>query len=81
MVNHCRDTRGYNIACLLVLFGVIVCSLTHIFFFFCSTTVFGVSTESMQLSYDARGNSVPTILLMMQRHLYAQGGLRVCIFT
>lgn len=41
-----------------------------------STTVFGVSTESMQLSYDSRGNSVPTILLLMQGNLYAQGGLR-----
>ncbi|EEF32047.1 gtpase activating protein, putative [Ricinus communis] len=41
-----------------------------------SATVFGVSTESMQLSYDSRGNSVPTILLMMQRQLYAQGGLQ-----
>ncbi|MBA0615381.1 hypothetical protein Godav_015524 [Gossypium davidsonii] len=39
-------------------------------------TVFGVSTESMQLSYDCRGNSVPTILLLMQRRLYAQGGLQ-----
>ncbi|XP_027341608.1 rho GTPase-activating protein 5-like [Abrus precatorius] len=42
-----------------------------------SATVFGVSTESMQLSFDSRGNSVPTILLLMQRHLYAQGGLKV----
>ncbi|CAN4120210.1 unnamed protein product [Withania somnifera] len=41
-----------------------------------STTVFGVSTESMQLSFDSRGNSVPTILLLMQRCLYAQGGLQ-----
>ncbi|KAA8549880.1 hypothetical protein F0562_001564 [Nyssa sinensis] len=41
-----------------------------------SATVFGVSTESMQLSYDLRGNSVPTILLLMQSHLYAQGGLQ-----
>ncbi|TKY67059.1 Rho GTPase-activating protein 1 [Spatholobus suberectus] len=41
-----------------------------------SATVFGVSTESMQLSYDTRGNSVPTILLLMQRHLYALGGLQ-----
>ncbi|KAG6638088.1 hypothetical protein I3843_10G011200 [Carya illinoinensis] len=41
-----------------------------------SANVFGVSTESMQLSFDARGNSVPTILLMMQRQLYAQGGLQ-----
>ncbi|XP_014519745.1 rho GTPase-activating protein 5 [Vigna radiata var. radiata] len=41
-----------------------------------SATVFGVSTESMQLSYDTRGNSVPTILLLMQRHLYTLGGLQ-----
>ncbi|KAF8039589.1 hypothetical protein BT93_B1950 [Corymbia citriodora subsp. variegata] len=41
-----------------------------------STHVFGVSTESMQLSYDSRGNSIPTILLLMQRRLYAQGGLQ-----
>lgn len=41
-----------------------------------SATVFGVSTESMQLSFDSRGNSVPTILLLMQRHLYGQGGLQ-----
>lgn len=41
-----------------------------------STTVFGVSTESMQLSFDSRGNSVPTILLLMQKNLYALGGLQ-----
>ncbi|CAO2840103.1 unnamed protein product [Amaranthus hypochondriacus] len=41
-----------------------------------STSVFGVSTESMQLSYDSRGNCVPTILILMQRRLYAQGGLQ-----
>ncbi|PON78017.1 CRIB domain containing protein [Parasponia andersonii] len=41
-----------------------------------SANVFGVSTESMQLSFDSRGNSVPTILLLMQRHLYARGGLQ-----
>ncbi|CAL9110698.1 unnamed protein product [Musa textilis] len=41
-----------------------------------SATVFGVSTESMQCSYDSRGNTVPTILLQMQRCLYEQGGLR-----
>ncbi|KAH9620043.1 hypothetical protein KSS87_002025 [Heliosperma pusillum] len=41
-----------------------------------STSVFGVSTESMQLSFDARGNCVPTILLLMQRRLYAQEGLQ-----
>lgn len=43
-----------------------------------SATVFGVSTESMQLSYDPRGNSIPTILLLLQRHLYSQRGLQVC---
>ncbi|MCL7037004.1 hypothetical protein MKW94_018259 [Papaver nudicaule] len=42
-----------------------------------STSVFGVSTESMQCSYDSRGNSVPTILLLMQKRLYALGALRV----
>ncbi|KAG9153584.1 hypothetical protein Leryth_008514 [Lithospermum erythrorhizon] len=41
-----------------------------------STTVFGVSTESMQLSFDHRGNSIPTILLLMQRRLYDDGGLQ-----
>ncbi|KAI9072705.1 hypothetical protein K1719_043634 [Acacia pycnantha] len=41
-----------------------------------SATVFGVSTESMQLSYDSRGNIVPTILLRMQKRLYTQGGLQ-----
>ncbi|XP_074269106.1 rho GTPase-activating protein 1-like [Silene latifolia] len=41
-----------------------------------SATVFGVSTNSMQLSFDTRGNSVPTILLMMQHRLYALGGLQ-----
>eukprot|EP00268_Persea_americana_P035856 TRINITY_DN35360_c0_g2_i1.p1 TRINITY_DN35360_c0_g2~~TRINITY_DN35360_c0_g2_i1.p1 ORF type:complete len:291 (+),score=43.10 TRINITY_DN35360_c0_g2_i1:320-1192(+) len=41
-----------------------------------SANVFGVSTESMQCSYDSRGNSVPTILLLMQRCLYLQGGLQ-----
>ncbi|PKU72947.1 rho GTPase-activating protein 5 [Dendrobium catenatum] len=41
-----------------------------------SVSVFGVSAESMQCSHDSRGNSVPTILLSMQRHLYSQGGLK-----
>lgn len=41
-----------------------------------SKTVFGVSTESMQCSYDGRGNSVPTVLLHLQRRLVDQGGLR-----
>lgn len=41
-----------------------------------STHVFGVSTESMQLSQDSRGNSIPTVLLLMQRRLYTQEGLQ-----
>ncbi|KAI3796478.1 hypothetical protein L1987_39149 [Smallanthus sonchifolius] len=41
-----------------------------------SVRVFGVSVESMQCSYDERGNSVPTILLTMQKHLYSGGGLQ-----
>ncbi|KAK8928202.1 hypothetical protein KSP39_PZI017839 [Platanthera zijinensis] len=41
-----------------------------------STNVFGVSAESMQCSLDSRGNSIPTILLLMQRRLYLQGGLQ-----
>ncbi|PIA44645.1 hypothetical protein AQUCO_01700323v1 [Aquilegia coerulea] len=41
-----------------------------------SASVFGVSAESMQCSYDTRGNSVPTILLLMQERLYTQGGLK-----
>ncbi|KAL0897509.1 hypothetical protein Bca101_081470 [Brassica carinata] len=42
-----------------------------------SATVFGVSTESMQLSYDSRGNCVPIILSLLQSRLYDQGGLKV----
>ncbi|XP_010279644.1 PREDICTED: rho GTPase-activating protein 2-like [Nelumbo nucifera] len=41
-----------------------------------SASVFGVSAESMQCSYDSRGNSVPSILLLMQERLYSQGGLK-----
>ncbi|CAK9175918.1 unnamed protein product [Ilex paraguariensis] len=41
-----------------------------------SVSVFGVSAESMQCSYDSRGNSIPTILLLMQERLYTQGGLK-----
>ncbi|CAL5427913.1 unnamed protein product [Camellia sinensis] len=40
-----------------------------------SASVFGVSAESMQCCHDSRGNSVPTILLLMQERLYSQGGL------
>ncbi|KAI3688101.1 hypothetical protein L1987_81809 [Smallanthus sonchifolius] len=41
-----------------------------------SATVFGVSTESMQLSYDSRGNIIPVIIMLMQQYLYSQGGLQ-----
>ncbi|XP_040931819.1 LOW QUALITY PROTEIN: rho GTPase-activating protein 2-like [Gossypium hirsutum] len=41
-----------------------------------SASVFGVSAESMQCSFDSKGNSVPTILLLMQERLYLQGGLK-----
>ncbi|KAM7277401.1 hypothetical protein ACFE04_019267 [Oxalis oulophora] len=41
-----------------------------------SASVFGVSAESMQCSFDSKGNSVPTILLLMQERLYAQEGLK-----
>ncbi|XP_060181310.1 rho GTPase-activating protein 2-like [Lycium barbarum] len=41
-----------------------------------SISVFGISAESMQCSFDTRGNSVPTILLLMQEQLYLQGGLK-----
>ncbi|KAH7331468.1 hypothetical protein KP509_20G035200 [Ceratopteris richardii] len=41
-----------------------------------SASVFGVSAESMQCSYDRKGNSVPTILLLLQERLYDQGGLK-----
>lgn len=30
----------------------------------------------MQCTYDDRGNSIPIILILMQRHLYLQGGLQ-----
>ncbi|KAL0464961.1 UNVERIFIED_CONTAM: Rho GTPase-activating protein 3 [Sesamum latifolium] len=41
-----------------------------------SASVFGVSAQSMQCSYDHRGNSVPTILVRMQNRLYSEGGLQ-----
>lgn len=76
-----------------VQFSCIVCfllSLVHLYRFLifsvycvvsmiCSASVFGVSAESMQCSYDSKGNSVPTILLLMQDRLYSQGGLKVLI--
>lgn len=42
-----------------------------------SASVFGVSPTSLQCSYDQRGNSVPIILLMMQRELYLREGLKI----
>lgn len=41
-----------------------------------SVCVFGVSAESMQCSYDHRGSCVPTILLLIQKRLYSEGGLQ-----
>ncbi|KAI3967739.1 hypothetical protein MKW92_004668 [Papaver armeniacum] len=41
-----------------------------------SISVFGVSAESMQCTLDSKGNSVPTILMLMQERLYSQGGLK-----
>uniref|UniRef100_A0A804N621 Rho GTPase-activating protein 1 n=1 Tax=Zea mays TaxID=4577 RepID=A0A804N621_MAIZE len=41
-----------------------------------SASVFGVSAELMQCTYDGKGNSVPTILLLLQERLYAHGGLK-----
>lgn len=41
-----------------------------------SASVFGVSPQSLQCAIDERGNSVPTILLMMQKRLYQEGGLQ-----
>uniref|UniRef100_A0ACD5UUK1 Uncharacterized protein n=1 Tax=Avena sativa TaxID=4498 RepID=A0ACD5UUK1_AVESA len=42
-----------------------------------SASVFGVSPTSLQCSYDQRGNSVPIILLMMQKELYLREGLKI----
>ncbi|GAA0145268.1 cytoskeletal protein [Lithospermum erythrorhizon] len=42
-----------------------------------SASVFGVSAQSMQCSFDSRGNSVPTILIRMQHRLYSEGGLQM----
>lgn len=41
-----------------------------------SKNVFGVSVESMQCSIDNHGNMVPTILLLLQKQLYDQQGLK-----
>lgn len=56
--------------------------ITYVFIFtFFSVSVFGVSAKSMQCSYDNRGNSVPTILLRMQKRLYTEGGLKVSLYS
>ncbi|MFQ6626689.1 hypothetical protein Gotur_005729 [Gossypium turneri] len=55
---------------------IFLLNVQYVFFSLSSASVFGVSAKSMQCSYDARGNSVPTILLMMQKRLYAEGGLK-----
>ncbi|MBA0594492.1 hypothetical protein Gorai_011395 [Gossypium raimondii] len=70
-----HSTFGLLSFLLLMLYAMLLYWLIK-FLEMLSTTVFGVSTESMQLSYDSRGNIVPTILLLMQRRLYAQGGLQ-----
>lgn len=54
------------------------CSLSYLFFWVRSKNVFGVSVESMQCSIDSHGNMVPTILLLLQKQLYDQQGLKVC---
>ncbi|MCD9642879.1 hypothetical protein HAX54_029921 [Datura stramonium] len=54
--------------------GVAFQHLTYVVSDSLCTRVFGVSTDCMQLSFDSTGNSFSTILLMMQGHLYAQGG-------
>ncbi|MCO5591797.1 hypothetical protein L7F22_045789 [Adiantum nelumboides] len=41
-----------------------------------SASVFDVFAESMQCSYDRKGNSVPTILLFLQERLYDEGRLK-----
>lgn len=56
------------------------CIMLNLYNCFCSVSVFGISPESMQCSYDTRGNSVPTILLLMQERLYSQDGLKVSHF-
>ena len=59
-----------------VIFLYIILNIQDASFPLSSASVFGVSAKSMQCSYDDRGNSVPTILLMMQKRLYAEGGLK-----
>lgn len=56
-----------------------MCSLLN--FSMCSKNVFGVSAESMQCSIDNHGNMVPTILLLLQKQLYDQHGLKVCLIS
>lgn len=67
----------FLISPLYSIFLILLEMLTFVIMKFCSASVFGVSAESMQCSYDSKGNSVPTILLLMQERLYSQEGLKV----
>ena len=42
----------------------------------CSQSVFGVNLDNMQCAIDSHGNSVPSIILLLQARLYNQGGLQ-----
>ena len=56
------------------------CCYSLPFFFPCapgSDSVFGIRPECMHCSHDEYGNTVPTILLQLQRRLYELGGLKV----
>lgn len=66
--------------CIIFSLPVFIWLSSNTVFKTCSVKVFGVSAKSMQCSYDDRGNSVPTILLTMQKQLYSEGGLKVCSF-
>jgi hypothetical protein len=58
----------FNLWLLFIFLRFVICG---------SVSAFGVSAQSMQCSYDRRGNSVPTILLLLQERLYDKKGLRV----
>ncbi|KAK9743214.1 hypothetical protein RND81_03G225000 [Saponaria officinalis] len=55
--------------------GFLVCLMNFFLNFLLNVSVFGVSPQSMQCCIDERGSSVPTLLIMMQKQVYAQGGL------
>ncbi|KAK9086596.1 hypothetical protein Syun_028990 [Stephania yunnanensis] len=84
-VNGCEIRRQLAISMSVSAYSrfraeIILCSVLDLISHFevnsCSASVFGVSAASMQCSYDSKGNSVPTILLLMQDRLYSQGGLK-----